>query len=222
MPRWVIDRAKGFGEAARARLKLDEVPTKSTGAFDGDGGEVARRPFLTIPVTPCANRGPVGDAHRQRRLNPLKACHQFEFKVDLSMDIASEAARLRAAAEAKPLRLPINRKVDESHRAITPEGLSVWYTIQVSPHSRIQERIFERDGSIEGAMPDAVVLASTTEHVAGVIKVAAKHKIPVVPRGAGTGLSGGAVTIRGGIALQVTRMRRILNIDPVAQTAIVE
>src|SRR5207244_5412251 len=83
-------------------------------------------------------------------------------------------------------------------------------------------RIFERDGSIEGAMPDAVVLASTTEHVAGVIKVAAKHKIPVVPRGAGTGLSGGAVTIRGGIALQVTRMRRILNIDPVAQTAIVE
>src|SRR5438874_8142947 len=83
-------------------------------------------------------------------------------------------------------------------------------------------RIFERDGSIEGAMPDAVVLASSTEQVAGVIKVAARHKIPVVPRGAGTGLSGGAVTIRGGIALQVTRMRRILNIDPVAQTAIVE
>src|SRR5256886_2440802 len=83
-------------------------------------------------------------------------------------------------------------------------------------------RIFERDGSIEGAMPDAVVLASTTELVAGVIKVAAKHKIPVAPRGAGTGLSGGAVTIRGGIALQVTRMRRILNIDPIAQTAIVE
>ena len=83
-------------------------------------------------------------------------------------------------------------------------------------------RIFERDGSIEGALPDAVVLASNTEQVAGVIKVAAHNNIPVVPRGAGTGLSGGAVTIRGGIALQVTRMRRILNIDPVAQTAIVE
>src|SRR3977135_622354 len=83
-------------------------------------------------------------------------------------------------------------------------------------------RIFERDASIEGAMPDAVVLASTTEQVSGVINVAAKHHIPVVPRGAGTGLSGGAVTIRGGIALQVTRMRRILEIDPVAQTALVE
>src|SRR5881394_85371 len=83
-------------------------------------------------------------------------------------------------------------------------------------------RIFERDGSIEGAVPDAVVLASSTEHVSAVIKVAAKHRIPVVPRGAGTGLSGGAVTIRGGIALQVTRMRKILAIDPVAQTALVE
>src|SRR6202163_2269158 len=82
-------------------------------------------------------------------------------------------------------------------------------------------RIFERDASIEGASPDAVVLASTTEQVADVIKVAAKHHIPVVPRGAGTGLSGGAVTIHGGIALQVTRMRRI-EIDPVAQTALVE
>src|SRR6202140_260080 len=83
-------------------------------------------------------------------------------------------------------------------------------------------RIFERDASIEGALPDAVVLASTTEEVAGVIRVAAKHHIPVVPRGAGTGLSGGAVTIRGGIALQVTRMRHIIQIDPVAQTALVE
>jgi len=83
-------------------------------------------------------------------------------------------------------------------------------------------RIFERDASIEGAMPDAVVLPSTTQHVAAVMRVAARHAVPIVPRGAGTGLSGGAVTIRGGIALQMTRMRRILEIDTVAQTALVE
>jgi glycolate oxidase len=82
--------------------------------------------------------------------------------------------------------------------------------------------IFARDASIEGALPDAVVLPATSDEVAAVIKVAAKHRIPVVPRGAGTGLSGGAVTIRGGIALQMTRMRRILEIDPVGQTALVE
>ena len=59
-------------------------------------------------------------------------------------DIATIAAQLRAAAEAKPMRLPVNRRVDETHHVITPDGLSVWYTIQVSPHSRIQEAIFER------------------------------------------------------------------------------
>src|SRR6266478_1438916 len=83
-------------------------------------------------------------------------------------------------------------------------------------------RIFERDASIEGAAPDAVVLPATTAEVSSVIRIASRHRIPVVPRGAGTGLSGGAVTIHGGIALQVTRMRRILEIDPAAQTALVE
>jgi hypothetical protein len=58
--------------------------------------------------------------------------------------IESDAARLRAAAEAKPMKLPVNRRVDESHHLVSEDGLSVWYTIQVSPHSRIQETIFER------------------------------------------------------------------------------
>ena len=83
-------------------------------------------------------------------------------------------------------------------------------------------RIFERDGSIEGAVPDAVVLPANTREVAAVMKAAARHNVPIVPRGAGTGLSGGAVTIHGGIALQMTRMRRIVEIDPVAETAMVE
>jgi hypothetical protein len=60
------------------------------------------------------------------------------------LDIEAEAARLRAVAEAKPMKLPVNRRVDERHHAVTPDGLSVWFTIQVSPHSRIQEAIFER------------------------------------------------------------------------------
>jgi hypothetical protein len=48
------------------------------------------------------------------------------------------------------MRLPVNRRVDETHHAITDDGLSVWYTIQVSPHSRIQEAIFERMDSMPG------------------------------------------------------------------------
>src|SRR5438270_323387 len=52
-----------------------------------------------------------------------------------AMAVPGEAARLRTEAEAKPLKLPVNRRVDERHRSITPDGLSVWYTIQVSPPS---------------------------------------------------------------------------------------
>jgi len=59
-------------------------------------------------------------------------------------DIEAEAGQLRAAAEERPMRLPVNRRVDERHHVVTADGLSVWYTIQVSPHSRIQEAIFER------------------------------------------------------------------------------
>lgn len=61
------------------------------------------------------------------------------------MDLHAEAARLRAEAESRPLKLPIRRRVDERHRAVTPDGLTVWFTIQVSPHARIQEAVFERD-----------------------------------------------------------------------------
>jgi hypothetical protein len=60
------------------------------------------------------------------------------------MDLAAEAARLRAAAEARPLKLPVNRRVDERHHLVTPDGLGVWFTIQLSPHSRITEALFER------------------------------------------------------------------------------
>ena len=83
-------------------------------------------------------------------------------------------------------------------------------------------RIFERDGSITGALPDAVVLPGDRDQVVQVVKLAARHGIPVVPRGAGTGLSGGAITLKGGIALQLSRMRRIVEIDPEARTATVE
>jgi hypothetical protein len=66
---------------------------------------------------------------------------------DRAMDRGSwpaEAARLRLEAEAKPMKLPVNRRVDEKHRSVTEDGLAVWYTIQVSPHSRIYDVLFER------------------------------------------------------------------------------
>jgi hypothetical protein len=64
------------------------------------------------------------------------------------MDVAAEAARLREEAERKPLKLPVNRRVDERHLSATEDGLRVWYTIQVSPHTRIYDVLFERDAAM--------------------------------------------------------------------------
>jgi hypothetical protein len=66
------------------------------------------------------------------------------------MDIAAQAAQLRATAEAKPLKLPVNRRVDETHHAVTEDGLGVWFTVQISPHARIQEALFERADRMPG------------------------------------------------------------------------
>jgi glycolate oxidase len=87
------------------------------------------------------------------------------------------------------------------------------------PHDLV---IFERDASITGSLPDAIVFPFGAEEVSRVVRIARAHGLPVVPRGAGTGLSGGAVTIRGGIALSLARMHRILEIDSGSRTAMVE
>jgi glycolate oxidase len=94
-----------------------------------------------------------------------------------------------------------------------------------APHvlSAEQElRLYEYDGSIETARPDAVVFPGDTEDVVRVVQFANRHDIPLVGRGAGTGLSGGALARRGGIIVAFTRMNRILQIDPENQWAIVQ
>jgi len=140
----LVDRPECFRKATGPRLKLDEVPAKLPRPFHRNGRQLLGRPFLAIRVTPGSDGRPIGNRHPKRSLDPIPSGHSVEFKLDVLDDIEREAARLRAAAEAKPLRLPVNRRVDESHHAVTPDGLSVWYTIQVSRHSRIQEVIFER------------------------------------------------------------------------------
>ena len=73
--------------------------------------------------------------------------------------------------------------------------------------------LYEYDASIDRSTPDIVVLPASAEEVAAIVKIAARHHVPVVPRGAGTGLSGGAIPIYGGIVIAFARMNRILEID---------
>lgn len=82
--------------------------------------------------------------------------------------------------------------------------------------------VFEYDGTIDRALPQVVVLPETAEQVSGVVKAARRHGLPVTPRGAGTGLSGGAVAEGGGVVLALTRMKRILDVNAEDRTALVE
>ena len=63
------------------------------------------------------------------------------------------------------------------------------------------------------SMPDLVVQPCSTEEVAGVMKICYENTIPVTPRGAGTGLTGGAVPLCGGVLMDLTRMNRIISYD---------
>jgi glycolate oxidase len=82
--------------------------------------------------------------------------------------------------------------------------------------------VFEADGSIGKGAPDVVAFPASTEQVAALVKLANARGVPVLPRGAGTGLSGGAVAVKGGLLISMTRMNKVLEIDPVARTALVE
>ncbi len=70
--------------------------------------------------------------------------------------------------------------------------------------------------------PDLVVEPASTEHVSALMKLATKYRLPVVPRGAGTGVTGGALAIKGGIILSLLRMNKIIAIDEINMIAVVE
>ena len=66
---------------------------------------------------------------------------------------------------------------------------------------------------LHAGLPLAVALPASTAEVAVLVRLAAEHRVPVVPRGAGSGLSGGAAGIDGGLTIALTRMNRVLEID---------
>jgi glycolate oxidase len=83
--------------------------------------------------------------------------------------------------------------------------------------------VYECDGfTIEKGRPDVVVFPRSTRQVAQVVQLAQKYDVPVVPRGAGTGLAGGCLPVGGGVVMMLTRMKRILEINPRDRFALVE
>jgi glycolate oxidase len=74
--------------------------------------------------------------------------------------------------------------------------------------------VYECDGLTHGrTRPELVLLPGTAEEVQAVVRIARDAKMPLVPRGSGTGLSGGARPVPGCAVLSLARMRRILEVD---------
>ncbi|MEE9522650.1 MAG: FAD-linked oxidase C-terminal domain-containing protein [candidate division NC10 bacterium] len=97
----------------------------------------------------------------------------------------------------------------------------------VEPHAVIHKeeelRVYECDGAtIFRALPDLVVLPTTPHQVAEIVKICHRDRLYFLPRGAGTGLSGGALASQGGIIIGLNRMTRILDVDIPNQRAVVE
>ena len=61
--------------------------------------------------------------------------------------------------------------------------------------------------------PDAVAFAQSTEEVSQIVKICARHKVPLIPFGSGTGLEGNIVALRGGVSLDLSQMNRILQVS---------
>jgi glycolate oxidase subunit GlcD len=88
---------------------------------------------------------------------------------------------------------------------------------------RTELRVYECDGlPVHRQAPEVVVLCDSREDVVAVVRWCRARGVPFVPRGAGTGLSGGATPSLGSVVLDLNRMNRILEIDPASRVAVVQ
>src|SRR6185437_868753 len=108
----------------------------------------------------------------------------------------------------------LSASILDALRAAVPGGL-------ITAASELQT--YECDGLTNfRTMPGAVALPRSAEQVQSVVRVCARHRIPFVARGSGTGLSGGALPAENSVVLSFARMNRILSVDIPNQRVVVE
>jgi len=122
------------------------------------------------------------------------------------LPVRVDVPRVSAAARDRALRL-LEARLGPSKVLTLPEA---------------RERFARDESEAEGVLPDAVVLAESADDLATALAVALETEVPVTPRAAGTGRSGGAVPVAGGIVLATLGMSSIKDIDVDEGTAVVE
>lgn len=110
--------------------------------------------------------------------------------------------------------MPVDAHIlDEVQARLSPEG------VLFDP---LDLKLYEYDGGVDKAVPDLVVFPRTTEDVVALVHLACRHHLAIVGRGAGTGLSGGAIPRAGGMIISFARMNRILEVDIENERALVQ
>jgi len=89
----------------------------------------------------------------------------------------------------------------------------------ISPEER---KCYSYDARTDGATPDLVVFPTSAQDVSQILILANKYRFPVIPRGQGSGLTGGSIPLNGGVVITFTKMNRILEIDTKNLIAVVE
>ncbi|MBM9613910.1 FAD-binding protein [Desulfobulbus rhabdoformis] len=108
----------------------------------------------------------------------------------------------------------LNQDILDKLEKIVGSSRVSWQQVDLVTHSF--------DATQRQCMPDVVVHPTTTQEVSQIVKLANEEKIPILPRGAGSGFTGGSLPVRGGIVLVLTRMNRIIEIDTDNLVAVVE
>jgi glycolate oxidase len=91
--------------------------------------------------------------------------------------------------------------------------------VLISPEEKI---CYSYDATAKSYLPDAVILAHSTEDVVKAMKYAHRHKITVIPRGAGSGYTGGSLPLKGGIVISFEQMNQVLHLDKEKKFAVVQ
>ncbi|MDK1017369.1 MAG: FAD-linked oxidase C-terminal domain-containing protein [Actinomycetota bacterium] len=86
-------------------------------------------------------------------------------------------------------------------------------------HHPLDRAVFSKDAGILKGEVIAAVLPETAQEVAAIVRIARRHDVPIVPRGAGTGLAGGAVPVDPGLLIVLTRLNRVHEVDEIGRTA---
>jgi D-lactate dehydrogenase (cytochrome) len=111
--------------------------------------------------------------------------------------------------------MPVTRNYDISElRQLLPD-----VTLLTDPVELI---VYEMDAAQESGLPEGVIFPTTAEQVCQIAAWAARRGVPLVGRGAGTGLSGGAVAERGGLVVEFSRMRQVLELDLAGRSVTVQ